>query len=90
MFYHEENNTPGVCVDICDGLFGWSPAKFSRNACKVGDPNLSEDSDLDISECLCIEYQPVNGTSGFSVETKRQCFLGTNCSQDSSTLQTSC
>ena len=73
-FYREENSTPGVCVNRGDGSFSWSPVKFSRSACKVGDSNYSEDSDLDISECLSIDYQPVDGTPGFTVETKDDVF----------------
>ena len=69
VFYHEENDTPGVCVSRGDGSFSWSPVKFSRSACKVGEPTFSEDSDIDIAECLCIDYESLGGTPGFSVET---------------------
>ena len=71
VFYHEENNTPGICVDRHDGSVSWSPVKISRSAFKVGDSNLSEDSDLDVSECLSIEYEPVNGSPGFCVSFLR-------------------
>ena len=83
VFYHEENDTAGVCVATCDGSFSWSPFKFSRSACKVGEPTLSDDNDIDISECLCIDYEALGGTPGFSVETVDDVFWAPcSCSQN--------
>lgn len=57
VFYLEKNDVRGVCVDRGDNSFRWSTAKFSRSAVKVG-IGSTESSDLDINDCLSIEYQP--------------------------------
>ena len=51
-------------------MYANSLAGLRRSAFKVGDSNLSKDNDLDVSECLSIDYEPVNGSPGFNVETK--------------------
>ena len=61
------------CFGQGDKSFSWSPAKFSRRAVKVGSGS-TESSDLDIDECLSIDYQPKEGEPGFEVETKDESF----------------
>ena len=73
VFYFEKDGIPGVCFDQGDKSFCWSPAKISRRAVKVG-TGSTESSDLDIDECLSIDYQPKEGESGFEVETKDESF----------------
>ena len=74
VFYFEKEGIPGVCFrDQGDKSFGWSPAKISRRAVKVG-TGSTESSDLDIDECVSIDYQPKEGEPGFEVETKDESF----------------
>ena len=73
VFYLEKNDIPGVCVDRGDCSFSWSPVKFSRSAVKIG-VRSTESSDVDIDDCLSIDYQPRNGVPGFEVETKADSF----------------
>ena len=71
MFYQDENKIPGICVDRGDKSFSWSPAKFSRSIVKVGTES-TDNSDLDVDDCVCIDYQPRVGV------TRNDCFLVTS------------
>ena len=48
-------------------------AKFGRSAVKVGG-GLTGSSDLDVDECVSIEYQLREVEPDFEVETKDDCF----------------
>ena len=73
VFYLEKDGIPGICVDQGDKSFGWSQAKISRRAVKVG-TGSTESSDFEIDECLSIDYRPKEGEPGFEVETKDESF----------------
>ena len=47
--------------------------KLSRSEVKVG-VGSTESSDLDIEECVFIDYQPRHGLPGFEVETRTDTF----------------
>ena len=51
----------------------WTPIKISRNHIRTVTSDISED-DVDINDCTCIEYQPVNGVPGFEIATKDDTF----------------
>ena len=74
VFYHEANATPGVCVDRGNGSFSWSPAKISRSAVKIGIEDSSGASDIDIDDCLLLDYQPRDGVLWFEIETQEGVF----------------
>ena len=74
VFYYESNDTPGLCVQRGDGKLSWSPMKVSKSAMKVGIPNSSGDSDLDIDNCTSFDYRIRDGVPGFDVETKSDDF----------------
>ena len=77
VFYLEKDEIPGICIDRGDSSFSWSPVKFSRSAVKVG-VGSTESSDLDIEECVSIDYQPRHGVPGFEVETWTDTFWSSN------------
>ena len=81
MFYYETNDTPRICVERGNGLFSWSPVEFSRSAVKVGVADSHDENNLDISECIMLEYQPKEGVPGFVVETQEDLFVP-YCTQD--------
>ena len=70
VFYHEVQDSPGVCVDHGDGR---SPIKISKSSVKVGVVDSSED-DLNPSDWLILDYQPREGVPGFEVETRGDMF----------------
>ena len=73
MVTNEENDVPGVCIDRGDNSFNWSCVKFSHRAKKI-EAGSTESSNLDMDDCLIIEYQPRNGVPGFEVDTKLDSF----------------
>ena len=49
------------------------PIKISRHQIKAvkdsSDPS-DDDDDVCLDDCVCIDYQPVNGNPGFLIETR--------------------
>ena len=62
-----------MIIDRGDNSFSWSCVKFSHHAVMVG-AGSTESSDLDIDDCLSIEYQPRDRVPGFEVDTKSDSF----------------
>ena len=74
VFYHEQNNIPGICVKTVDEpMTSWTPIKISRSRMRVADSNSSDD-DIPIDDWLMLDYQVVNGAPGFVIETKDDTF----------------
>ena len=70
VYYYEVNVRPGLCMERPNEPRNWSPVKFSR--CSVS--ATSSDSEIDVSECLCIDYQRRNNESGVEIKTKDNTF----------------
>ena len=68
VYYHEVDDTPGLCVDHSDGSSTWSPIKITRQAVKPASADVSE-SELEISECLSIDFQLRNNVPGVEIES---------------------
>ena len=68
VYYHELDNTPGFCVDFSDETRTWSPVKVSQKAVMPVSAETS-DSELDISDSLCLDYQMRHGVPGLEIET---------------------
>ena len=61
VFYLERNNVPGVCVESkLNKSLSWTPIKISRHQIQAVEDS-SDPSDDDVDDCVCIDYQPVNG-----------------------------
>ena len=72
VFYYETNDTPGICISHDDRSFGWSSVKINT-AVKVG-VDSSDGSDLNISECVALDFQSREGVPGFDIETAEDLF----------------
>ena len=68
VYYHELDDTPGLCVDYSDGTRTWSLVKVSQKAVMPASAETS-DSELDILDCLCFDYQIRHGVPGLEIET---------------------
>ena len=73
VYYYEVNVRPGLCVERPNELRNWSPVKFSRRSVKAASAT-SSDSEINVSECLCIDYQRRNNEPGVEIETKHNTF----------------
>ena len=73
VYYYEVNDRPGLCVQRPNEPLNWSPVKFSRRSVKAASAT-SSDSEIDVSECLCIDYQRRNNEPGVEIETKDNTF----------------
>ena len=58
VYYHELDDTPGLCVDYSDGTRTWSLVKVSQKAVMPASAETS-DSELDISDCLALTIRCV-------------------------------
>ena len=73
VYYCEVNDRPGLCVERPNEPLNWSPVKFSRRSVKAASAT-SSDSEIDVTECLCIDYQRRNNEPGVEIETKDNTF----------------
>ena len=73
VYYYEMNDRPGLCVEHPNEPCNWSPVKFSKRSVKAASAT-SSDSEIDVSECLCIDYQRRNNEPGVEIETKDNTF----------------
>ena len=71
--YEEVDSEPGITVEHSDGTLSWSPVKFSKRRVKPASA-ASSVSDLDITECLCIDYQKRDNVLGVETETSDNIF----------------
>ena len=55
VYYYEDGDTPGICVEHGNGSISWSPVKFRR---EVKTPSsVGCDDVIDAEKCLWVEYQ---------------------------------
>ena len=66
VMYEEVDSEPGISVEHSDGGLSWSPVKFSKRRVKPASA-ASSVSDLDITECLYIDYQKRDNVPGLSL-----------------------
>ena len=49
----------------------WTPMKISRRQVKaVADSDSSDADSVCLDDCVCIDYQPMNGKPGFLIDAK--------------------
>ena len=68
VFYLEKNDVPGLCTGSA-GKRSWTPIKISKRRVRTATSDTS-DEDIDIDDCVSLDYQPVSGVPGFEIETK--------------------
>ena len=66
--YEEIDGDPGLMVEHSDGTTSWSPVKFTRRQVKPASA-ASSLSDIDVSECLMIDYQRRDDRPGVEIAT---------------------
>ena len=54
--YEEVDGKPGISIEHSDGTKCWSPVKLSKKRVKAVS-SASSESDVEIKECLCVDYQ---------------------------------
>ena len=71
VYYELEDSQAGLCVERSDGALSWVLVKISRRDVRPAS-SVSSISDVDPSECLCLEYQmrgDVPGMEWFGLKT---------------------
>ena len=72
VFYLERDEIPGICTEV-GKTASWTPPRFKKSYYRAATSDTSE-HDVDINDCMCIEYQPVSGVLGFEITTKDETF----------------
>ena len=75
VYYHELDDTPGLCVEDDDGALIWPPTKISRSRIRGSTSTATSDSEeIDPDLCSLLYYQLVDGMPGIEVETDSDVF----------------